>query len=125
MTSTDDHITPPKPPAGLQKPGKALWQKIAGTWELNLAELETLHLACRTADRLAEMEAQVAAEGLTLQGRNGTVIHPLLAQIRLSTAALDKLIAHLRIPAEEEEPLPMTYRQRQASNAARIRWSRQ
>ncbi len=76
--------TIPKPPAGLRKPGKALWRAIQDAYQIDdpggLAHLTT---ACRAEDDIARWRAIVAVEGDLVEDRFGQKkAHPLLASIR-------------------------------------------
>ena len=52
---------PPKAPAGLQAPGKALWAAVVGKYVLTAGELEVLRQAVRTADEVDRLERAVRA----------------------------------------------------------------
>lgn len=56
--------------------------------------------ACRTADRVDDLERRSAAVDPVFDGRNGPMIHPLLAEVRQQSALLARLVAALRLPDE-------------------------
>jgi hypothetical protein len=56
--------------------------------------------ACRTADRVEQLEALSALVDPVVEGRTGPMIHPLLAEVRQQSALLARLVAALRLPDE-------------------------
>lgn len=96
-------MRPPKPPDGLSAPGRALWEALAGSYELAAHELRLLHEACRCADRLDALAEVVAADGPTLVTSKGDVIaHPALVESRQQQVVFSRLLASLRLPDEGE-----------------------
>lgn len=56
--------------------------------------------ACRTADRVDELEKLAADVDAVVEGRSGPVMHPVHAEVRQQAAALARLITALRLPDE-------------------------
>lgn len=76
--------------------GQRWWDQLMATcrpW-VAASDLSMVLELCRAADRRAEMEAVVAAEGMSLQSPNGAFqAHPLLAHIRDIEKRIDQLAA--------------------------------
>ncbi|GGP98313.1 hypothetical protein BKA00_005825 [Actinomadura coerulea] len=118
----DEIEQPPAAPAGLGEAGAALWADVVEVFELETAERRTLEQACRTADELERLAEQLRAEPLVVPGSMGQVrAHPLLAEVRAHRLLLGRLLDELALPHEGEDA-GKTPRQRQASEAARVRW---
>jgi hypothetical protein len=56
--------------------------------------------ACRTADRVDHLEELARATDPVVEGRQGPMIHPLLAEVRQQAQLLARLVAALRLPDE-------------------------
>ncbi len=56
--------------------------------------------ACRTADRVDHLETLARETEPVVEGRQGPMIHPLLAEVRQQSALLARLVAALRLPDE-------------------------
>jgi hypothetical protein len=54
--------------------------------------------ACRTADRVDHLERLAQETDPVVEGRQGPMIHPLLAEVRQQSALLARLVAALRLP---------------------------
>lgn len=114
----------PRTPAGLGKRGKALWSSIIPTYELRPDELCTLEDACREADLIERLHAELATAELTTKGSMGQeVASPYVSEIRQHRTVLTNLLKSLKIP---DSPAS-TARKRavvseQAVAAARKRW---
>jgi hypothetical protein len=69
-----------KPPKTLKKEGLALWKQLVSEWDLTDSE-PLLSELCHTCDRLAEVRAILAKDGLMVDGAR----HPLSeAEIKLA-----------------------------------------
>jgi hypothetical protein len=93
-------------PAGLQKPGRALWRKITGEFPLENEpdKAELLFQACKTADQIAELDEAAAEAPLTVKGSMGQpVISPFIAEARVQRALLAQLLARMNFAEAEEE----------------------
>lgn len=57
-------------PAGLGKPGRKLWRKIAADFDVESYpdKAELLFQACKTADQIAELDEVAAEVPLTVKG---------------------------------------------------------
>jgi hypothetical protein len=89
---------PPRPPKGLQAPGRRLYREITSRFILDAAESAILVQACRTADSLEDLQRALDAAGVTdAKGRP----HPVLGELRQQRLVLARLVAALRIPDEE------------------------
>lgn len=112
----------PRAPNGLGDAGKALWKRIHATFgfdeEPHLVEI--LEQACRTKDRIAELEE--AMEGEPLIGPYGSAkqltMHPLIPEIRAQQKELRESLRWLRLP-DNSGTETMSERNRRAANA---RW---
>lgn len=93
------------PPAGLGAAGRALWHSISGTYEVDPHEGEVLVQACRTADRVAALDAVVDAEGPMVDDakRGLSIAHPALVESRQQRVLLGRLLAQLRLPDSEDQ----------------------
>jgi len=107
---------PAKFPTGLLTAGRSLWKSVVDEYELDTHESLLLLQACRTADRLDSMAAELATTPLTLTNfRGDEVAHPLLTESRQQSLALSRLVASLRLPSGDERPGP---KRRGASRAS-------
>jgi hypothetical protein len=82
--------------------GQRLWdnllaQDVSLADELNPTR-EVALTACRTADRVEELERQASEVDPVVEGRVGPMIHPLYAEVRQQAALLARLVAALRLP---------------------------
>lgn len=69
-----------KPPSDLRAPGKKLWNELGASFDFTDAEPLVGEL-CRIQDRLCEVRAQLAKDGLQVGGK----AHPLLGiEVKLS-----------------------------------------
>jgi len=96
----------PAAPAGLDTPGRALWQSIAAEFDMATHEAAQLEEACRCRDRIAQLRAQVDQDGLMLESSQGTRLHPAVAECRQQQLALARLLATLGVPGLAEDDLP-------------------
>jgi hypothetical protein len=91
--------------AGLRKPGKALWRKITGEFDLENEpdRLELLFQACKTADQIAELDEAAAEAPLTVRGSMGQpVISPFIAEARVQRGLLAQLLARMNFAESGE-----------------------
>ncbi|MDF3307856.1 hypothetical protein P3H15_22800 [Rhodococcus sp. T2V] len=86
--------------------GRELWGEIDSKFSLNVPEKLVLKQACRAADRLDEIQAEMNGQALVVQGKVQPVANPLMVEFRLQAQLLTKLIASLRIPdVAPEQPV--------------------
>ena len=96
-------MSKPKPPDKLAKAGQSLWDDVVGKYDLRVDELAGLLVACKTADRLALLEAAHLDLGrpfLTRGSMGQDVIHPLIAEIRAQESHLSALLVKLKLPED-------------------------
>lgn len=92
----------PKPPGGLHAAGLALWREIVADvqvgWELDCRDLTHLTLACRAADRAAELDQLVVEQGLTVTGSTGQEkLHPAISECRLQRQQVALLLDRVEL----------------------------
>lgn len=65
-------------------------------YELDADGLEVLTMACRTADDLARLEAELRDAPVLIRGSTGQQrVHPLFAEVRATRALMAQLLARL------------------------------
>lgn len=107
-------------PSGLGKRGRRFWREVANGYELRPDELVLLETACRCIDLVADLEAGMADQPLTVKGSMGQVReHPLLSEQRQQRALLNRTLAQLDLP-DAGEGVEMN----QHRTAAQSRWAR-
>lgn len=112
----------PKSPARLGPAGRALWRRFVEHYEFGGHELLVLEAAARQADDVANLEALIADDGLTVAGSAGQRrLHPGLAEVRAGRLAVGKLLAQLSLP-EDAQPIRSEASTR-AQRAAEVRWA--
>ncbi len=86
-------------PAGLGAGGRTLWHGIADAHDLDVAQLVTLHEACRAKDRLDRLDVMVRA-GSSSWGHVGPVTLTLDPERLVNSTAdlMKQLLASLRLP---------------------------
>jgi hypothetical protein len=85
-------------PAGLQAPGRKLWRKITGEFNLenDPDKAELLFQACKTADQIAELDEAAAEAPLTVKGSMGQpVISPFISEARVQRGLLAQLLSRM------------------------------
>lgn len=94
----------PAPPKDLSTAGKALWRKTLSDYAFSTAtDLAMLAEYVRTFDRLAEIRAAIAKDGITVQGSQGQPRqHPLLSAENDARRALIALARVMQITSAEE-----------------------
>jgi hypothetical protein len=85
--------------------GRELWAEIEGKYSLNVPEKLVLKQACRAADGLDEIQAEMNGQALVVAGKVQPVANPLMVEFRLQAQLLTKLIASLRIPESAPEQM--------------------
>ena len=93
-------------PSGLREAGRILWREITGSFELDSHEAILLREACRLTDRLDELDEIAGTEGRVLHNGDKPVVHPAVIEARMTTIALTRVLASLRLPSGEEDGRP-------------------
>lgn len=107
----------PKPPTDLGEAGAALWSSIVPAYELRPDELRMLADACREADLVARLDADLEEASLMVTGSQGQrVINPLIAEVRQHRTVLAGLLRSLKLP---DSPAGAKQKAQQVSEAAR------
>ena len=65
-----------------------------------------LEEACRTRDRIVQLDRLIDEEGLMIGSSQGARLHPGVAESRQQRLTLARLLATLGIPALEGDDLP-------------------
>lgn len=117
----------PKPPAALRASGRVLWSSILGdlaeTWELDHRELALLREAAMIADQLADLDAVLERDGVTIAGSRGqTIVHPVLSEARQLRLAQLRLLGAIEMVDPQEAKRSATPTQARARKAAQSRW---
>lgn len=105
MSTEAKRKTPPVP-RDLGTSGRALWRQIAGPYDLRPDELRQLADACREADLIDALSADVAemitARDFRTTGSQGQqVIAPEVAELRQHRALLSTLLSRLKLPDDD------------------------
>jgi hypothetical protein len=98
---------PPDPlaaPAHLSAPARALWDAILKDYQLEPHHLATLQKALEAFDRCEQARAIIGREGLTVEGRYGSRVHPCVAVERDSRAAFLQGLRQLHLDLEGPPP---------------------
>jgi len=90
----------PPPPDGLSAEAGKLWTDVFEEFELPPHAAKTLHVACQTLDRLRQAQAALAADGITLDGRQGLRPHPAIAIERDSRTAYLRAMREIGLDLE-------------------------
>ena len=106
------------PPGHLSAEAADFWRAVAGEWDLEPHHLAILERACEALDRLRQAQAAIAADGLTVNGRQGPRLHPAVA---VETGARSAFLAHVKALGLDVE-LPGG--QARTANARAARWAR-
>jgi hypothetical protein len=97
-------------PQLLSTRGKRLWAALLAqdpTLEEALNPLREVALsACRTADRVEELERVALDADPIIEVRGTIAVHPVHAEVRQQEAALARLITALRLPDEASGKRP-------------------
>lgn len=108
-------------PKGLKSGGRRCWKQITSAYDLRLDELILLENACRTIDRIADLDAALEGQPLMIAGSKGQEReHPLLSESRLQRTLLRQTLGQLKLPDPPAEGGAGVNRYRAA---AQSRWS--
>ncbi len=119
----------PRPPAGLDAVGRAVWRRILGDlpddWELDARELLILEAAARQADLNRALEVALSEDGVRVLGSSGQPrLNAMATELRQGHVALDKLLSSLALPGDEGGGA-LNAQQKRAQAAADARWLRE
>ena len=91
----------PPSPSGLKTAGKKLWDSVIADFDLEEHEKITLKEACRTADRLDELDKEMESEPLTVVNSKGDeTANPRIVEQRQQSMTFIRLMASLKLPDE-------------------------
>jgi hypothetical protein len=111
-----------KPADGLETAGRQLWDSVTAAFVLGAGEIAILGQACRTADEITRLEAELRGSSLVVAGYAGQPRpNPLLKIIQDHRLLLRRLVDSLALPDEGEES-GLRPGQRHAQRAAQGRW---
>ncbi|MDJ0325523.1 P27 family phage terminase small subunit [Cryobacterium sp. PH31-AA6] len=85
-------------PRGLARAGRKLWDAGTDDYDWASHELAMLEEACRTRDRIVQLDKIVEHEGLMLTSSQGSRVHPAIAEARQQRLVMARLLATLGIP---------------------------
>jgi hypothetical protein len=88
--------------AGQRLRGRLQTDLDAAGVDLTGTELELADRAEAIANSIEQLEAVIALEGPTTQGRRGTITHPALTEVRHLSALLARILGQLKVPDDEE-----------------------
>jgi len=82
-----------------------VWRQIVAKYHLDPGELVLLTELCRTVDAIDAIEAQLAADGLTVTGGRGQIprAHPLLFPLVEHRKMASRLVTELALPLPGEQ----------------------
>jgi hypothetical protein len=93
----------PRAPAGTRDAGRRLWDWAVGEFVFDPHELALLTQAVRIVDRLDELAAVVARDGVMVPTVAGEKPNPALVESRQQSIALARVLAALRMPSGDED----------------------
>jgi P27 family predicted phage terminase small subunit len=79
---------------------------VVADFELETHHLTILAAACEAMDRMSAARAQIAADGITVDGRYGPRAHPAIAIERDSRTAMLRAIRELGLDLEAPASRP-------------------
>lgn len=107
----------PRKPSGLGDDGSLLWDSIIPKYDLRPDELRILLDACREADLIGRIQAELEVSSLVSTGSMGQeVASPFVSEIRQHRAILKTLLAQLKLP---DTPAQSGHKRASVSDAAR------
>lgn len=110
-------------PRGLGEQGLKLWAEITGSYKLRPDELRMLEDACREADLIDRLEAELVGAPLTVQGSQGQpVANPLIQEVRQHRQVLKGHLTSLKLPDEPGDDASAG--SNAGRNLANARWRR-
>lgn len=107
--------------------GERFRAAVLEVYELTAPELRLLDQAAATLDVIADLDAVVAADGVTSTGSAGQVVtHPAVAEARQQRLAFGRIVSQIDLPDLESETGEgvWTPESVKARRAAQARWRR-
>jgi phage terminase small subunit len=96
----------PRAPAHLSTQSRRVWNTTLAAYELRDDELGLLELALTALDRASEAGKRLDSVGLTLPGRAGDRVHPLVSVERSASLTAAKLLRQLGLGEDDELAAP-------------------
>lgn len=93
-------------PRNLNAAGRKLWDVATDQFSWADHELALLEEACRTRDRIVQLDKAVSDDGLMLISSQGMRVHPAVAEARQQRLVLARLLVSLGIPPLEDDLPP-------------------
>jgi phage terminase small subunit len=90
-------------PRNLAAGSRKLWDAATDEFDWADHELAVLEQACRTFDRIVQLDRAVSEGGSMLASSQGSRVHPAVAEARQQRLALTRLLVSLGIPALTED----------------------
>ncbi len=87
----------------MDAPGLQLMQELSDTFDFDPQEMALLRLIAAQLDRIAELDAIVAREGVVIHGTQGERLHPAATESRQLSLSVARLIATLRLPLGDDD----------------------
>jgi len=110
---TGQHV--PDPPDGAGPSGQALWADVLAKYVLEEHEQALLREAVRSVDQLDTLHAIIDRDGPIIDGPNGAPRnHPAAVEARQLRIALARIIAALRLPADDDGDTALSRPQRRS-----------
>lgn len=104
-------VNAPPMPDGLAERGQTEWVKIwtAGKWLWPEQDYAWVEQVARAYDDLATFRAQVAQDGLTVEGYNGQMTaHPLIPEVRKCEDTIRRCLSQLGFSPTDRARLKLT-----------------
>lgn len=111
----------PAAPSGAKSAGRALWRSVVDVYDLDEHETALLVQAVRTVDLLDVLQADVDANGATVESPQGRKTNPSVVEIRQQRLALARLLAALRLPQGDEADTPVSARLKRPQRRGGVR----
>jgi hypothetical protein len=95
----------PQPPRKLGKPGRALWDRVMGEYDIrDTGGVEMLTLACQALDRAEALREEIDADGEVLRVRGTIKDHPALKHELAARAFVVRTLARMGLNYEAVRP---------------------
>ena len=110
-----------------ETPGERFRVAVLDTYELTDPESRILDQASATLDVIADLDAQVAADGTMVEGSQGQpVLNPCIGEARQQRLAFGRLVSQIDLPDPESETGESVWTPEavRARRAAQARWRR-